>query len=104
MRDGDVDRVLNVHHVRPERLPLHLLDRSIVVVSRPQIPGREIQLRFARLRIRIGRAEHGPVLPDQHSTLRPCLWRWYEERNRHQGGDGDHPGRLHEILWQARNR
>ena len=80
VRHADVGHVLQVDDVGVVRLPRHLFHGAVVVVARPQITSRDTDLGFAGLRIRIGRAKHGPVLSDEDSTLGPRVGRGQKER------------------------
>ena len=81
VRHADVDHVLQVDDVGIVGLPGHLFHRAVVVVARPQVTRRDTDLGFAGLRIRIGRAKHGPVLSDEDSTLGPRVGRGQKERS-----------------------
>ena len=72
--------MLQVDDIGLQRLALHLLGRPAVVVGRSQIPRRHADLGFTWFRVRIGRAKHGPVLSDEHSTLGPGAGRHRKRR------------------------
>src|SRR5215212_6320341 len=70
MGHADVEQVLVVRDVVLELLPLDLLHGAAVVVIRHEIPGRQADLPFSALWVRVGvRAKHGRVVSDEHSTL-----------------------------------
>src|SRR5206468_6265831 len=69
---GQIEGVLLVDDVVPVLLPLHLLGRAAVVVVRAQPTRGRAEKPFTSAQVRVGgRAEHGRVLTDEDSTLRP---------------------------------
>src|SRR2546425_1208231 len=69
---GKIESVLLVDDVGPVVLPLHLLDRAVVVIVRAQTARGGPEQPFPSLQVRIGgRAEHGRVLADEDSALGP---------------------------------